>query len=124
MQEFRRAVEPLPEQLDELLADDQHPGLGALAIQLRDVRAKAVRAAEHIGHLDALLNSALSAHQAQIGIQQNNDMRRISAWVAIVATPTAMAGIYGMNFRCMPELQWRYGYFLVLSVMATICVVL
>jgi magnesium transporter len=124
VQEFRRAVGPLPDQLDELLAEGRAPGSVALADHLRDLRAKAVRATEHIDHLDGLLNSALSAHQAQIGIQQNNDMRRISAWVAIVATPTAMAGIYGMNFRYMPELEWRYGYFLVLTVMASICVVL
>ena len=124
VQEFRRAAGPLPDQLDELLAADRAPKSAAPADRLRDLRAKAVRATEHIDHLDSLLNSALSAHQAQIGIQQNNDMRRISAWVAIVATPTAIAGIYGMNFRHMPELEWRYGYFLVLSVMAAICVVL
>ncbi len=124
VQEFRRAVGPLPDQLDELLAEDRAPESVVAAHHLRDLRAKAVRATEHIDHLDGLLNSALSAHQAQIGIQQNNDMRRISAWVAIVATPTAIAGVYGMNFRHMPELEWRYGYFLVLSVMATICVVL
>ncbi len=59
---------------------------------------------------------------ARISVQQNDDMRRISAWVAIAAVPTMIAGIYGMNFLYMPELSWRYGYFLVLAVMAVICV--
>ncbi|MEO5610182.1 MAG: CorA family divalent cation transporter, partial [Ornithinibacter sp.] len=53
--------------------------------------------------------------------QQNNDMRRISAWVAIAAVPTMIAGIYGMNFDNMPELHWYYGYFGVLAIMAVAC---
>jgi magnesium transporter len=51
-------------------------------------------------------------------------MRRISAWVAIVAVPTMIAGIYGMNFEHMPELGWKYGYPLALALMASICLVL
>jgi magnesium transporter len=124
VQEFRWAVGPLPSELDELLAADVTPEWAALADQFRDVRARSVRAAEHVANLDELLNSALNAHLAQIAIQQNNDMRRISAWVAIVAAPTAMAGIYGMNFRFMPELEWRYGYFMTLAVMASVCALL
>ena len=52
----------------------------------------------------------LNANLAQVAVQQNSDMRRISAWVAIAAVPTAIAGIYGMNFDHMPELRWRFGY--------------
>ena len=48
-------------------------------------------------------------------MRQNDDVRRISAWVAIVAVPTMVFGIYGMNFETMPELQWRYGYPAVLA---------
>jgi magnesium transporter len=55
-------------------------------------------------------------------VQQNNDMRKISAWVAIAAVPTMVAGIYGMNFDNMPELHWHYGYFMVLGVMAVLCI--
>ena len=124
VQEFRRAAGPLPGQLEELIAAGPTPQFAALTDQFRDIHAKALRAAEHVGHLDELLNSALNAHLAQIAVQQNNDMRRISAWVAIVAVPTAMAGIYGMNFRFMPELEWRYGYFAVLAVMASVCLLL
>jgi magnesium transporter len=57
-------------------------------------------------------------------LQQNRDMRKISAWVAIAAVPTAMAGIYGMNFDNMPELQWSLGYPAVLVLMGTICALL
>ena len=57
-------------------------------------------------------------------VRQNEDVRRISAIVAILAVPTAIAGIYGMNFEHMPELGWTFGYPAVLVVMATICFVL
>jgi len=56
-----------------------------------------------------------------VTVQQNSDVRRISAIVAIVAVPTAIAGIYGMNFEHMPELGWTFGYPLVLGVMVAIC---
>ncbi len=125
VQAFRRAAGPLPDELDELLETRDRPeSFGVLTEQFGDLRARALRVAEHVSHLDELLNSVLSAHLAQIGIQQNNDMRRISAWVAIVAAPTAMSSIYGMNFRHMPELQWRYGYAAVLVVMASVCLLL
>lgn len=125
MQELRRAAEALPNKLDELLASQDLPtGIVPLSHHLTDVRERAARVVEHVGHLDELLNSVLSAHVAQIGIQQNNDMRRISAWVAIVAAPTAMASIYGMNFRHMPELEWQYGYVVALTVMGTACILL
>ena len=54
--------------------------------------------------------------QSKIALRQNEDMRRISAWAAIALVPTAIAGIYGMNFDHMPELRWRFGYLLVLDV--------
>ena len=52
-----------------------------------------------------LLTTALHANLTQISVRQNEDMRKISAWVAILAVPTAVAGIYGMNFEHMPELK-------------------
>ena len=57
-------------------------------------------------------------------MRQNEDMRKISAWVAIAAVPTMVAGIYGMNFDHMPELHWRYGYFTVLILIAAVCLAL
>lgn len=126
---FRRAVGALAEELDELLDDPDgrvagDARLAEAAVRLRGVRAEAARVAEHVAALDDLLTGALNAHLAQIGIRQNEDMRRISAWVAVAAVPTAIAAVYGMNFAYMPELQWRYGYFAVLGVMATACVLL
>ena len=71
-----------------------------------------------------LLSDLLQANLTQVTIQQNEDMRKISAWVAIVAVPTAIAGIYGMNFDDMPELRWGLGYPFALLLMATICTAL
>ena len=63
----------------------------------------------------------LSVRQSEIGVRQNEDMRKISAWAAIGLLPTAVAGVYGMNFEHMPELRWRYGYFVVLTFVAVAC---
>ena len=60
--------------------------------------------------MDLLLSSILQAHVAQVGLRQNEDMRKITAWAAIFAVQTLIAGIYGMNFEHMPELGWRFGY--------------
>ncbi len=57
-------------------------------------------------------------------MRQNEDMRRISAWAAIVAAPTLIAGVYGMNFRDMPELRWRLGYPLALTLILIVCLTL
>ena len=71
-----------------------------------------------------LLTSVLDANLSQIGVRQNEDMRKISAWVAIAAVPTMIAGIYGMNFEHMPELDLTWGYPAVLAVMVAVCVYL
>jgi magnesium transporter len=71
-----------------------------------------------------LLTSVLQANLAQVTVRQNSDVRRISAIVAILAVPTMLAGIYGMNFEHMPELGWTFGYPLVLAVMLAICTLL
>lgn len=70
--------------------------------------------------LSNLIDAALTASLAQTGIQQNEDMRKISAWVAMAAVPTLIAGIYGMNFEHMPELTHASGYPIVMIVMAAI----
>ncbi len=71
-----------------------------------------------------LLNGALEANLTQVSVRQNEDMRKISAWVAILAVPTMIAGIYGMNFEEMPELGTRYGYYVVLAVIVAACIAL
>ena len=101
-----------------------------LRLQFRDVSDHLQAVIDHVESYDRLLTDVLGAHLAQITVQQNTDMRRISAWVAIAAVPTMIAGIYGMNFDYMPELtasirfgdgEFRYGYFVVLAVMALVC---
>ena len=86
-----------------------------------DVHDHVLRLASDVGKLRDLLTSILEANLIRVSIRQNDDMRKISAWVAIAAVPTLMAGIYGMNFQHMPELSASYGYPLVLAIMAAIC---
>jgi magnesium transporter len=121
--DFRRAVDPLEPALAELAAGVTPVDQRSTAY-FRDVHDHLLRVSEHLTGLDALLDSALAANVAQVGMRQNEDMRKISAWVAIIATPTMIAGIYGMNFEHMPELESALGYPLVLIVMALSCVIL
>jgi magnesium transporter len=90
----------------------------------RDVEDHLARAAETVDSLDSLLSTAFDAHLAQISVQQNNDMRKISAGAALIVVPTLIAGVYGMNFKHMPELDWTYGYPFALLLMATVVGVL
>jgi len=90
----------------------------------RDVSDHLARMVEDVGRINDLLASVLSANLTRVSVRQNEDMRKISAWAAILAVPTALAGIYGMNFGHMPELDWQLGYPAVLAVMAVICVAL
>jgi magnesium transporter len=79
---------------------------------------------DEVDALDALMDAALHANLALIQVQQNADMRKISAYVGIGAVPTMIAGIYGMNFDNMPELQWEYGYFIVVGFLGVVSLVL
>ncbi len=116
--EFRRAVVPLVGPLAELRAA---PEMAAFADELRDVDDHLQRVSEQVAGFDELLNALLNAHMARVSVQQNDDMRKISAWVAIAAVPTLLAGVYGMNFDHMPELHWTFGYPLLILVMLSIC---
>ncbi|MFF2923997.1 magnesium/cobalt transporter CorA [Streptomyces celluloflavus] len=118
--EFRRATGPLLEPMVRL----QNPGVpfvpGHARPFFRDVGDHLTRANDSVEGLDRLLSDILAAHLAQVGVRQNDDMRKISAWAALAAVPTLIAGIYGMNFTDMPELKWPLGYPVVLLVMAGI----
>lgn len=118
--EVRRAVMPLRDPLAKLAAGQVAGVPEKAAPFFRDVADHLARVAETVDSLDALLSTAFEAHLAQISVQQNNDMRKISAWVGLVAPPTLIAGIYGMNFRHMPELGWGVGYPFALLLMAAI----
>ncbi|MCP9946387.1 magnesium/cobalt transporter CorA [Streptomyces somaliensis] len=116
--EFRRATGPLGVPM-ERLAGAGVPYVNEEARPFfRDVGDHLTRAGEHVEGLDRLLSDILSAHLAQMGVRQNDDMRKISAWAAMAAVPTMAAGVYGMNFTHMPELHWEWGYPAVMGVMA------
>ncbi|HLS44774.1 MAG TPA: magnesium and cobalt transport protein CorA, partial [Ornithinicoccus sp.] len=119
--EFRRAAAPLGLHVEWLASDGGPIESPELRLRFRDVSDHLLRVTDHIETYDRLLADIFNAHLAQISIQQNNDMRQISAWVAIAAVPTMVAGIYGMNFEHMPELDWTLGYPVVLGLMALVC---
>jgi magnesium transporter len=122
--EFRRAVAPLTEMLDRLAADSPTAAGERLKQRYRERRAHLLHLVELADGLGNLLSNVLQANLTEVSVRQNDDMRRISAWVAIWAIPTLLAGIYGMNFKHLPELEWAFGYPLVLVVMALICLAL
>ncbi|WP_326669142.1 magnesium/cobalt transporter CorA [Streptomyces sp. NBC_01257] len=116
--EFRRAAVPLAAPMARL-ASAGVPFVHEHAQPFfRDVQDHLTRATEQVEGLDRLLSDILSAHLAQMGVRQNDDMRKISAWAAMAAVPTMVAGIYGMNFEHMPELRWVWAYPAVVLLMA------
>jgi magnesium transporter len=119
--EFRRAVTPLVLPIERLASGRVGPLDPRTGEYFRDVHDHLLRDAEQVQQFDELLNGVLSANLAQLSVRDNQDMRKISAWVAILAVPTMVFGIYGMNFRFMPELNWRAGYPLVLVVLIAVC---
>jgi magnesium transporter len=118
---FRKATGPLTEPLERLTSagvpfvpEDSRPFF-------RDVSDHLTRVNEQVDGLDRLLADILSANLAQMSVRQNDNMRKISAWAAMFAIPTAIAGVYGMNFDHMPELHWVWAYPAVLVLIATAC---
>lgn len=121
--EFRRSVVPLTDPLNDLATSHPHVPDEARPF-FRDVHDHLLRVRERVEEFDSQLTDILNANLAQVSVRQNADTRRISAWVAIVAVPTMVAGIYGMNFTHMPELDWTFGYPAALLLMAAACTVL
>ena len=118
--EFRRAALPLVEPLQKIISGSV-PGISRQFLpQFSDVLDHLRRVIDEVEALNELMSAALQANLTLIQVQQNADMRRISAWVGIGAVPTMVAGIYGMNFKNIPELDWRYGYFVVLVILGMI----
>jgi magnesium transporter len=127
--EFRRATNPLALPLARLSGTASSgsalPFVDEAARPFfRDVSDHLTRVNESVEGLDRLVSDILSAHLAQISVQQNDDMRKISAWAAMAAAPTMIAGIYGMNFEHMPELHWLWAYPAVIALMVVLEVVL
>jgi len=119
--EMKRTIAPLAVPLHELAERPRrlvHPDIREY---FRDVSDHLARVREQVGSFDELLSSILQAGLARLSVSENEDMRKISAWVAIAAVPTMIAGIYGMNFEHMWELRQPWGYPAVLTLMAVIC---
>lgn len=121
--QFQRAVQPLTALLQSLLEEaaageaEPVPERVELRRSLRDVLDHTIRVTEGVDSLRAILDKALTVHstlvsrrQTETGLAQNDVVRKISSWAAILFAPTLVAGIYGMNFDNMPELHWRLGY--------------
>ena len=108
--EVRRAVFPLREPIRKFADGLVHGVEREAGPFFRDVLDHLNQAAEVVDSLDSLLSTAFDAHLARITVQQNDDMRKISAGAALVVVPTLIAGVYGMNFDHMPELSWTFGY--------------
>lgn len=119
--ELRRAVVPLTEPL-RLLATTEMELISAKArTYFRDVEDHLAQVVERVSSFDELLTTLVSANLAQVSVAQNEDMRKISAWVAIISVPTMVAGVYGMNFKHMPELNWVWSYPTVIVVVIVAC---
>ena len=127
--EFRRATGPLTLPMGRLAGTGQYGATVPFVNEkarpfFRDVGDHLARVNESVEGLDRLVSDVLSAHLAQMSVRQNDDMRKISAWAAMAAVPTMIAGIYGMNFDHMPELHWMWSYPAAIGVMAALEVLL
>jgi magnesium transporter len=118
--EYRHAIEPLILPLQKVASETFAAAPSEIKPFFRDTIDHLQHAYEHATGMDSLLTTVLQADLAHVQVRQNEDVRRISAWVALAAGPTMIAGIYGMNFEFMPELQWKFGYPLVMGLVAAI----
>jgi magnesium transporter len=121
---FRKATAPLVDPIDKLAGGHYAQIHPEIRDYFRDVNDHLIRVREQLDAMRDLLSGSLQANLAQVAVRQNDDVRMISAWVAIIAVPTAIAGIYGMNFEHMPELRWEFGYPAALLAMLVICTAL
>jgi magnesium transporter len=122
--ELRRAVMPLATPLRRLTEGYTSLVPERVRSYFRDVDDHLTTVAERVTSFDDLLTTLVDATLAKVSLQQNSDMRKITSWAAIIAVPTMVVGVYGMNFDFMPELHWKYGYPIVITVTLAICVIL
>lgn len=118
---LKRGVAPLVEVCNRLMRFDMPVVHEDTRVYFRDVYDHVIRINESIDNLRELLTTALEANLSVVSVRQNEVTKKLAGWAAILAVPTMIAGIYGMNFEFMPELQWRYGYFVVVGFMLTVC---
>ncbi|MCA3747564.1 MAG: magnesium/cobalt transporter CorA [Rubrobacter sp.] len=122
--EFHRATRPLSGVLERMLADGGPPLDVELKRYMRDVHDHAIRTNEQIEGFRELISNILNVNLTLVSVEQNDEVKRISAWAAILFAPTVIAGIYGMNFDRMPELHWALGYPFALALMLLVSGVL
>jgi magnesium transporter len=115
---FRRAVSPLREVLNVMLRRDETIVRVDLDTYVRDLYDHVVRVSEDLDTFHDLISAALEAHLSVVSNRMNEVVLKVSAWAAIIALPTVIASIYGMNFQNMPELRWHLGYPFAVGVMA------
>ena len=120
--ELHDAVAPLVNPVDRLARGHHELVHEDVRAYFRDVHDHLLRVVADVESFRDLLTSVLTANLTQVSVRQNEDVRRISAWAAMIAVPTMIAGIYGMNFTHMPELDSRFGYPVVLGVIVVACV--
>ncbi|MGZ8530199.1 MAG: CorA family divalent cation transporter [Candidatus Binatia bacterium] len=120
----KRAVAPLVEVCTRLARFDLALIPDDTRLYFRDVYDHIMRVNETIDSQRELLTTALEAKLSLMSVAQNENMKRLTAYAAMIAVPTMIAGIYGMNFEHMPELKWTYGYYVVAGVIFTICGIL
>jgi len=123
--EFQRATEPLPGILDRLIRGNEgHEVDAELQRYLHVVQDRALRITERAEGFRQLLQNILSVNLTGASIAQNDQVKKISAWAAILFAPTLIGTVYGMNFDYMPELHWMFGYPFALVLMLMVSVTL
>jgi magnesium transporter len=118
---MRRAVLPLQEVCNNLIRFDVALIAPEMRAYFRDVQDHVIRVVESIDNQRELLKGALEANLLLASVQQNDVTKKLAAWAAILAVPTAIAGIYGMNFKYMPELDYPEAYPIVLGSITALC---
>jgi len=118
---LKRAVSPLVEVCNRLVRFDVALIPEDTRLYFRDVYDHVIRINETVDNLRELLTTALEANLSLISVGQNEVTKKLAAWAAVLAVPTMIAGVYGMNFEFMPELHWAYGYPLVMGTMVGLC---
>jgi magnesium transporter len=119
---IRRAVGPQREVFNQLARHDFIFVRPEHTVYFRDVYDHLIHISEELDSLRDLLSGALEVHLSSISNQLNITMKRLTAWGTILVFVAAIAGIYGMNFENMPELKWRYGYYVVLGFMISVSI--
>jgi magnesium transporter len=122
--EVKRAVTPLIEVCNRLMRFDIKCISEETRPYFRDVYDHVIRISDMIENTRELLNTAMEANFSLISISQNDVSKRFAGWAAIIAVPTMVAGFYGMNFKFMPQVEWEFGFYAVVSLTFVACVFL